>query len=284
MGRLGPNKSDRDAANEKADDWLADLPPNGQPDQMANGDGPMAGENPAMPVENPAMNPAMTTAPDSMPDAATLTDPSMENIPEGNAPPTEVPNMAEIPGVTEPTPEQLEAAKVALEKARLVLKSAKWDEMNAAAIAAEQAAVTQEQKTLATQLVQLAEIATYYHVGVEKALDGLKANETFNVTDQLQISVVEISATKITLRFNGRNKDYPRLELPLVIAHKIAGFTMAMDSPTTKIAAQAYQSLAPVTTPQYREQAIKALEAIPPQPDEVDPADLIAAIRQVFPE
>jgi hypothetical protein len=155
--------------------------------------------------------------------------------------------------------------------------------MNAAAEAAAQAAATPEQKKMAQQLVQLAELATYYQVGVEKALNELKANETFNVTEQLQISLVEITPEKVVLRFNGRNKDYARAELPLVIVHKLASFTMPVDAPATKAAAQAYQALAPVTTPQYREQAIKALEAMPPQPDDVDPADLVAALRQVFP-
>jgi hypothetical protein len=70
----------------------------------------------------------------------------------------------------------------------------------------------------------------------------------------------------------------------LVIAHKLATFSMPADAPATKAAAQAYQALAPVTTPQYREAAIKALEAMPPQPDDVDPAVLVAAIRQVFPD
>ncbi len=180
-------------------------------------------------------------------------------------------------------PEQLQAAQTALAKARQILATAKWDQMNAAAEAAAQAAATPEQKQMAKQLVQLAELATHYHDGVEKALDGLKAAETFNVSDQLQISVVEITAEKVVLRFNGRNKDYARAELPLVIAHKIAGFTMQVDAPATKAAAQAYQSLAPVTTPQYREQAIEALEAMRPQLDGVDLADVVAAIRQVFP-
>lgn len=255
MGRLGPvdrNRSgggSRGESADAADQWLAGLP-DGEP---ADGE-PADGE------------------------------PSMANKSEKNSPSTESPKMIEPPGATEPAGQQLEAAQAALRKARQVIANAKWDQMNAAAEAAVQAAATQEQKLMAQQLVQLAELATYYHTGVEQALDGLKAAETFNVTDQLQISVVEITPAKVTLRFNGRDKDYVRSELPLVVAHKIVGFTIPVDSPATKAAAQAYQSLAPVTTPQYREQAIKALQAMPPQPDDVDPADLVAAIRQVYPD
>jgi len=128
----------------------------------------------------------------------------------------------------------------------------------------------------------LAELATYYQIGIEKALDGLKSNETFNVTDQLQVSVVEITPTKVILRFNGRNKEYVRSELPLVVVHKLAGFTMPIEKPETQAAAQAYQALAPVSTPQYRQQAINSLEAMPPLPDDVNPADLVAAIRFVL--
>jgi len=268
MGRLAPAKSerrtDRKSTAEAAGDWLADLPHNGSTD---------GGQD---------MPKYATT--DAVPDAAKITDPSMASIPEGNPPPTEVPNMAEIPGVTDPTAEQLETAQAALLKARQVLATAQWDQMNVAAEAAVRAAVTQEDKKIAKQLVQLAELATYYHVGVEKALDGLKATETFHVTEQIEVAVVEITPTKVTLKFNGRNKDYARSELPLVVAHKIAGFTMPVDAFATKMAAQAYQAIAPITTPQYREQAIKALEAMSSQPDDVDPAELVAAIGQVFPE
>ena len=248
MGRLSPAKSerrtDRKPTAEAADNWLADLPHNGLTD--GGDDAPMAADNPAM-----------TPATDAMPDAAAVTD---------------------------PTAEQLETAQAALLKARQVLATAQWDQMNAAAAAAVQAAVTQDDKKTAIQFVQLAELATYYHIGVEQALDGLKATETFNVTEQIEVAVVEITPAKVTLKFNGRNKDYARSELPLVVAHKIAGFTLPIDAPATKTAAQVYQTLAPVTTPQYREQAIKTLEAMPPQPDEVNPAELVAAIRQVFPE
>lgn len=278
MGRLGPPQSDRNSnpntTGEVSDDWLADIPAN-------DGDSTMDQETPAPPAMNPE-DPAMQIG--SMPSASTMTDPSMANIPDGDAPPTEVPNMATIPGVTEPTAEQLEAAQAALQKARQAISTAQWTQMNTAAEAAVTAAATEEQKKMADQLVHLAEVASYYHVGVEKALDGLKASETFNVTEQLQIAVVEITPTKVTLRFNGRNKDYARSELPLVIAHKIASFSMPVDSPATQIAAQAYQAIAPVTTPPYRDQAIKTLEAMPAQPDDVDPADLVAAIRQVFPQ
>jgi len=275
MGQLSPAKSERRADRKStaaaADDWLADLPHNGPTD--GGQDVPMV-----------AGNPATTATTDAAPDAAKMTDPSTANIPEGNPPPTEIPNMAEIPGVTDPTAEQLETSQAALLKARQVLATAQWDQMNVAAEAAVRAAATQEDKKIAKQLVQLAELATYYHVGVEKALDGLKATETFHVTEQIEVAVVEITPTKVTLKFNGRNKDYARSELPLVVAHKIAGFTMPIDAPATKMAAQAYQAIARVTTPQYREQAIKALEAMSPQPDDVNPAELVAAIGQVFSE
>lgn len=268
MGRLSPGKPGRDADRISTTEKTDDFPSSGPSDDEM----PMAAENPAM-----------TASPESMPSAAAVTDPSMANIPEGDAPPTVVPNMAEIPGVVEPTPEQLEMSQAALVKARQTLATANWDEMNAAAESAARSAATPEQKEMAKQLVQLAELATYYQVGVEKAIGGLKATETFNVTEQLQISIVEITPEKVIVKFNGRNKDYARSEIPLVIAHKLATFSMPADAPATKAAAQVYQALAPVTTPQYREAAIKALEAMPPQPDDVDPAVLVAAIRQVFP-
>ena len=96
--------------------------------------------------------------------------------------------------------------------------------------------------------------------------------------------VVEIGPEVVEVKFSGRNKDYPRHKLPLVLAHKIATFAMPADAPETTVAAQAYQAIAPISTPQYRQQAIRALEAMTEPVEGAEPVDVVAAIRDVFAE
>jgi len=294
MGRLVP-ASDR-ATTTAADDWLADLPAGNTATAPAP---PMVSEIPAQPspsnadpamVPNPSSDspenptpppsgvPTVTPGPDATPV------PDATPGPEATPATTATPNMATIPGVVDPTPEQLEKAELAMGKARQAIGRANWAEMTPAAEAAVAAAATAEQHTIALKLVHLAELASYYHGGVEKGLDGLGAGESFDVTEQLQIVVVEINPQKVVVRFSGRNKDFPRGELPLVIAHRVARFALPTESPVTAAGVHVYSAIAPITTPQYRAQAIKSLTAMPELPDEVSPADLVAAIQFVFGE
>jgi hypothetical protein len=198
--------------------------------------------------------------------------------------PEPAPNLADIPGVVDPTPQQLEAATKSLETARQAIRQADWVRMENLASVAVRDAATAEQKAQATRLEQLAELATYYHVGIQKGLDGLGAGQSFNVTESLQVVVVEIGPQKVTIRFNGRNKEYPRGELPLVIAERVARFALPTESPSTAAGAEVYKAIASITTPQYRQAAVRVLESMEEVPDELIPADLVAAIKDVFGE
>lgn len=198
--------------------------------------------------------------------------------------PLPAPNLADIPGVVDPTPQQLETATKSLEVARQSIRQADWDRMETLAAAAVRDAATADQKAQATRLEQLAELAAYYHGGIQKGLDGLAAGQSFNVTDSLQVVVVEIGPQKVTIRFNGRNKEYPRGELPLVIAERVARFALPTESPSTAAAAEVYKSIASITTPQYRQAAVRELESMEEVPDELSPPDLVAAIKDVFGE
>jgi len=177
-----------------------------------------------------------------------------------------------------------DAAEQAIAKARAAIAAADWQSMEPLAEAAEQAAVTAAQKSRASRLLQLAELASYYHGGVERGLDGLNAAESFAVAEKLQVVVVEIGPDQVIVKFNGRNKGYPRRELPLVLAHKIALLAMPGDAPATTAASHAYQAVAPVSTQPYRQQAIGALEAMTEQVEGANPVDVAAAIRDVFAE
>ena len=179
------------------------------------------------------------------------------------------------------TPEQ-DAGAAALAAARLALRQADWQGMVPAAAAAAAAAVTPEQKLSASRLEELAELAEYYHGGIEAGLDKLKAGESFALTDQLQVVVVEISPERLVVRFSGQNKEYPRQELPLVLAHKIVRFALPTESPVVPIAAAVYEAIAPVSTTLYREKAIRTLEGMTEEVEGVRPSELATELSEVI--
>lgn len=179
------------------------------------------------------------------------------------------------------TPGQ-DAGAAALTAARLALSQADWQGMIPAAAAARAAAVTPEQKRSASRLEELAELAEYYHAGIEAGLDKLKATESFALTDQLHVVVVEITAERLVVRFSGQNKEYPRQELPLVLAHKIVRFALPTESPVVPIAAAVYDAIAPVSTKPYREKAIRTLEGMTEEVEGIRPSELAAELSEVL--
>jgi hypothetical protein len=283
MGRLLPEperppRRSRDNAAQlaAADNWLASLG-NRDGDALSAPAGmPLSAEASPQPAQSMAAAPG-ETMPIMTSETVPAADPAMEIAPVP-------PGGGEASPAGTPPAGDAEAAQQAIEKARQAIAAADWPTMQPLAEAAQQAAVTAEQRKQASRLLQLAELASYYHGGVEKGLDGLQAAESFAVTDQLQVVVVEITQEKIVVKFSGRNKEYPRRELPLVLADKIAGFAMPAGAPETTAAGHAYQAVAPITTPQYRQQAIRALEAMTEEVEGAEPVDVAAAIRDVFGE
>lgn len=284
--RAASTRASTDQLNE-ADRWLQGLTESGGESPPMNGDqpqAPAAGPTPAVPMADAPMS-AVPTA-----DATPLPDTPTPDTPPSDTPlPNPVPATSE-PGATEPmatTPgdapstDLIEAGEAALKRARDAVAKGEWSTMVELVEAAAAAAVTEPQKRSAAQLGELADLATYYHGAIEKGVAGLRAGETFNLTEQLQIAVVEVAPEKLIVRFNGKNKEYPRGELPLVMAHKMARFSLPTESPVTQIAAEVYQTLAPVSSAQYRQQSLRKLEAMPEMVDDIRPADLVAAIREL---
>ncbi len=283
MGRLlpeperSPRRSRDDAAQlAAADNWLASLGNRDGNDLSAPAGMPLSAEAGPRPEQTTAATPD-ESMPKMTSEAVPAADPAMEmaSVPPG---------AGEASPAGTPPAGDAEAAQQTIDKARQAIAAADWQTMQPLAEAAQLAAITAEQKNQASRLFQLAELASYYHGGVEKGLDGLNAAESFAVTDQLQVVVVEIGPEKVVVKFSGRNKEYPRRELPLVLAHKIAGFAMPAGAPETTAAGHAYQAVAPISTPQYRQQAIRALEAMTEEVEGADPVDVAAAIRDVFGE
>ena len=240
---------------------------------------------PAMPA--PAMPaPAMPTPDQPAPNTPTPEPPKPETPPATPAPPT-TPEPPATPPTPPPPPPPAEdpakvaAADMALAAARKAIASADWANMIKASSDAASAAISDPQKESAARLAKLAELAEYYHGAIDMAVNKLGAGQTFELTEQLTVAVVEVTPEKLIVRFNGRNKEYPRRDIPLVIAHKVARMSIPPDAPTTQIAAEAYQAIAPISTPQYRDQAIKKLESFPEEVEGIRPSDLVAAIREL---
>lgn len=271
-----PSRRERNDAERlaAADNWLAGLGSQSQDEAAA----PM-GMTPEFGAEmSPEPGaPLADVAVDMTSERMSGTEPAMEMAPGAAS--------GDAPSITEDEPTgDAEAGQQALDRARQAIAAADWATMKSLAEAAVQAAGTAEQKTRASQLLQLAELASYYHGGIEQGLAGLEAGESFAITENIQVVMVEIGPEVVVVRFSGRNKEYPRQKLPLVLAHKIATFSMAADAPETIAAGHAYQAIAPISTPPYRQQAIRALEAMTEPVEGAEPVDVAAAIRDVFAE
>jgi hypothetical protein len=223
-------------------------------------------------VNEPAM-PASPTAEPSMPvPPATSESPPMTPIPAVPAPDPS------------PTPEQIKAGEVAILAVSNAIKQHDWVKLKSLAEKAESMAATDPQKEQAEMLFQLADLATFYRGAIEKAIGTLEAGHELDVSTDLKVVIVETSANKLIVRFNGRNKEYTYDSLPLLLAHKLALLTLPADSPTNQAAKYSYQAIASITTADYRAAAIKELEKITDEVTGAEPAKLVAAIRYVYPQ
>jgi hypothetical protein len=128
----------------------------------------------------------------------------------------------------------------------------------------------------------LADLSTYYHGALTQSIETLASGIELDLTDDLKIVIVEVAPERLVIRFNGKNKEYPMQMLPLSLAHKLASMSVAGEEATIEAAKFAYQAVAPVTTPPFREEAIANLGKISGEVEGAEPAKLIAAIRHVY--
>lgn len=176
----------------------------------------------------------------------------------------------------------LQAGEAAIEKAQQLIRSASWEEMAPAAEAAVNAAANEEQKSLAESLFQLADLASFYQGGIQRAIMNLEVGNTFMLTELLQVVIVETGSDFITIRYEAKNKRFPLSELPLVLAHKLAEFQVEVGQPTGRAAKAAYQAVTPKATPEHRTESIEWLESIGEEIEGADAESLIQAIEATF--
>ncbi len=177
----------------------------------------------------------------------------------------------------------LDAGDTAIQSAKQAIAAAKWGEMTATAEAAVQAAASDAQRKAAGELLLLAQLASSYHAAIDEALQSARGKE-LQVTDELKVAIVSVTSDAVAVKFNGRDRQFGRDAIPLVIAHRLAQQVLPADGTRTKIAAEAYQAVAPVTTTQYRYLAMNHLDDFDSDAPELDPRAVVRAILQAFPQ
>ncbi len=269
MGSLGPELPG------DTDQYVAPMEPDNASEMAMNDAAP------AMDAPMQAMTPDSMT-PDSMtPDNMT---PDAMPTPEAATPDPEMMPVQEtmpMPEAVPPDPQMVEAAAAAIEQAKAAIKKADWANMASLAEKAGAAAVTDEQRQAADSMFQLADLATFYRGGIERALKDLTIGNTFEVTEGLEIVIVDVTAEKLTIRSAAKNRSYSVNELPLALAHKLASFHVDPDA-TGTAAKAAYQAITPVSTEPYREESIMWLGEINDEIAGAERDKLIAAIRMVY--
>ncbi|MCC9657795.1 hypothetical protein [Rhodopirellula halodulae] len=184
-----------------------------------------------------------------------------------NTPPAMTPPEPDAP--SEATPEMIASGEQAIVKAADAIRQANWSAMKDLAEAAEQSAVTPEQKGKAETLYQIADLGTYYRGAVSRGMANLTAGNEFNITDSLSLLVVEADANQLIARRGARNYTYPLDEVPFIVAKALAAFQLPLDSQTGKAAKAVYESVATKSTPEVRTDAVNQLRSL----DSVEGAD-----------
>ncbi len=180
------------------------------------------------------------------------------------------------------SPAQIQAGDTSIAAVVTAVKKHNWDGMQTIAEQAVATAANSTQIEQANILFQLVELVTFYRGAIAKSIVTLQPGNELDLANDLKAVVVETGPDTLIIRFNGKNKEYTLDTLPLSIAHKIAKLSLPDDSPTTQAAMNAYQAIAPMATPPYRDKAIAMLEEITGKVDGAEPAKLVAALRMVY--
>ncbi len=249
-----------------------------------------SGEATSNPDMTATTDPDMTATaePDMTDTDMSDTDMSDPTASEGNPsdPPGESVFTTPEPEMTEPdaiTEEMIAAAAQKLANVRSLIREAKWKEMKGAAEALSEMPMSEEQAAEAEALYELADLATYYRVGIEREVSELNTGDDFAVTDSFRVIVVEKGDDLLVVRYNERNRSFTFDEFPFSLTHKLGTFSMP-DSPTTQAAKAVYQAIAPKATPAHREESIDWLRGIDGEVEGADVDRLIDTIEALFGE
>ncbi len=202
--------------------------------------------------------------------------------PAGDAQPEMTPEPEKAPEpAPEPTAEMMAEADEALQRVEQLIADASWEEMKPAAEKLLEMPMNADQRERAESLHELADLATYYRGGIEKAVADLSVGNDFEVTPDFRVIVVEKGEDLLVVRYNERNRSFRLDELPFSLAHKLGTFTMP-DSSGAKAAKAVYQAIAPKATEGHHEEAFDWLRAIDPNTEELNVDRVITTLESIL--
>ena len=201
--------------------------------------------------------------------------------PESGAPMVDAkPKPPVVPEKPVITDEMVAEADKQLTNVEMLIKSAKWNEMKPAAEKASELPMNEEQKERAQALYEVADLASFYHGGIKKAVADIAVGNDFEVTKDFRVIVVEKGDDFIAIQFNARKKTYKFDELPFSLAHKLASFTIAASS-TQTAAKSIYQSISPKANEESRKEALQWLSELSDVRG-ADPQRISETLKQMF--
>ncbi len=226
---------------------------------------------------------SMAPTPPSMAEPPANANPPTDTSPNPQPPMNDAAAMASEPEMAAISEEMIANGEATLEKVRTLLRQANWAGMKTVAEAATEMPMSESQQAEAEALYHLADLATYYRVGIEKAVSQLSVGNDFAVTDTFRVIVVETGEDLLVVRYNQKNRSFTFDEFPFSMAHKLAAFSMP-DSPAAQAAKAVYQAIAPKANDAYRKEAIGWLRQLNGEVDGVDPQRLAETIESLFGE
>ena len=191
------------------------------------------------------------------------------------------PEKPEVPKKPAITDEMIAEAEKQLANVSMLIKSTQWDKMKSAAESASELPMSDEQKERAEALYEVADLASYYRVGIEKSVAAIPAGNDFEIATDIRVIVVEKGDDFIAIRLNAKTRNYKFDALPLSLAHKLASFKIP-ESPTQAAAKAVYQIVVtPEEKKESREEAFQWLDELG-EVDGVDPKRLSKTLQEIF--
>jgi len=184
------------------------------------------------------------------PEKPTPDDPAGAMKPNGDDPPME--SLSE---------EVLQKAEETLQAAKSAILSADWNQMNAIANRMLDQPMSDEQKSEASDLFQVIDLALFYRTAIVDSIANLNVGNDFEVSDGLRVIIVEKSPSNLTVMFNKMQREYSIDQLPWPLAHKLASFEVSGDTFSTA-AKSVYQAIAPTTNSGLQTQALDWIKEI----------------------
>lgn len=207
-------------------------------------------------------------------------------MPEENQPSNQDAKSDEMPSPSmkegEPDAAAMETARKQMEETESLIKTAQWDSMKVSADGLLKLKLTPEQFKRASTLYDIADLATYFRGAIFRGAATLQVGNDFEVVDGFRVIVVEITTTEITVQFNKRQKTHALDKLPPTLAERLASFQLDLESPDAQAGMALFRLIDPTANQDYKDDALKTLEALSGKLEKVDSENLLAVAKELL--